>query len=98
MAESFEKYLYRKFRAVYVHGLSELAANKKGINLLDILIKKENEGILPRRPVLKRAGSMIDLGTESSVEIQNEMREGLDDFQSDDPIGMPLTCFERRSP
>ena len=77
-----------------MHELSELATSKKGINLLDILIK--NEGIL--HPVLKRAGSMIDLGTESSAEIKRNMRKGLDDFQSADPIGMPLTCFERRSP
>jgi hypothetical protein len=93
MAESFEKYLYRKFRAVHVDGFSELASNKKGIHLLDILIKKENVGIFPRRPVLKKAGSMIDLGTESSAEIRRSWREGLDDFQSADPIGMSLTCF-----
>lgn len=88
MAESFEKYLYRKFRAVHAQGFSELASNKKGIHLLDILIKTESEGMFPRRPVLKKAGSMIDLGTESSAEVQNILREGLADFESEDPIGM----------
>lgn len=87
MAESFEKYLYRKFRAVHAQGFSELASNKKGIHLLDILIKTESEGMFPRRPVLKKAGSMIDLGTESSAEVQNILREGLADFESEDPIG-----------
>ncbi|KAG0555091.1 hypothetical protein KC19_12G143400 [Ceratodon purpureus] len=90
MAGSYEKYLYRNLRAVCVRGLSELATSKAGIHLLDILIRKEYEGVFPRRAVLKRAGSMTELGTESSADVQNSLREGLDDFESDDPIGDEL--------
>lgn len=81
MAESaFERYLFRKCSAVYINGLSQFATN---VHLLDVLIKKNTEGLFPARPVVKRAGSMVDLGTVSSEEVQNRLRQVLSCFEQD---------------
>ena len=84
MAESaFQRYLFKNFGAVYFNGLSQLATNLK---LLDVLIKTDSEGLLHPRPVVKRAGSMIGLGTASSMDIEERLREVLTHFEQD--LGM----------
>lgn len=79
MADFFENYLFNNYRAVFVHGFSDLGAN---INLLDILIRTGTEGFIERRPVLTRAGSMLDLGTDSSSELVAKLRGGLRGFEN----------------
>jgi len=78
MAASFEKYLFKEHRAVYVHGFSPVAAEE--INLLDVLIKTSSKGYFSPRPVVKISGPMFDLGTADSQDLQNRMRQGLKNF------------------
>ena len=87
MTNFFENYLFNKYRAVYVHGLSDLGINT---NPLDILIKIGTKGVFPPRPVLTRAGSMLDLGTDSSSKVVARLRDGLLGFENDQGTSMPF--------
>lgn len=79
---TFEKFLFKKFKAVFVDGMSESATSN--INLLDILIRTDTEGYPPfRRPVLTKVGSLLELGTDFSQESVSKLREGLTRFEDD---------------
>lgn len=74
---TFQTALYKEYRALYVSPISQLAPR---LNLLDVMIQTDSEGLVPRRPVLHRVGSMLDLGTNSSEPAQEKLRKGLESF------------------
>ncbi|KAL3689804.1 hypothetical protein R1sor_016113 [Riccia sorocarpa] len=87
MADAFQTFLYEKYRALYVSHLSELATD---LDLLDILMIKDDA---ISDPVMVRVGSMLDLGTESSVEAQNELRKERELFWDDKAPGSDRKIF-----
>jgi hypothetical protein len=86
---SFAKLMYKKYSVVAVSTLMEVGTK---LNLLDILVKKKDEG---GRPVLEHLGSMLELGISGAEyeETEKELREGLEMFQRDEQQGISyLKC------
>lgn len=80
MAPTFEDYLYKKHRAVFVDTMSETAVD---LALLDVLVKNgsESEGwFSSSHPVLVRCGSLGEVGTYTKPDDQRRLQDGLDLF------------------